>query len=933
MEVGRHTKLFMLNKRLCATAFILLVLISAFSFYTNINAAAVRGISGDFWADTILGKRDFTEMGLNKIVDYEVFNPGGVTIDNSVEDGRMYVWDSGNNRILGLNLGDLDGSPYHADIVIGQPSGTDWGACNQDGSFQNDPNSSIPNASTLCGIPDYTHTTGEHKTFSNMFVDSSGNLYVPDIFNNRVLKYNSPFTTDTIADEVWGQPNFSGQRCNLTTQRFEWPLPAPTAASICFSYWDGAGGGGAVIDSEGNLWIADSLNNRVLRFPSVEGTISKTANLVLGQSNFTTGPEAGGSAINKLSAPQSVRFDDSGKLYVADSGNNRVIVFTPPFTTGMNGSVFLSSSSFEEAVQGLEFSIDKTRLYTLSNPGPVVDEWDLAGNYIQEVGGGYNWGGGSIGVDLNDNVYLSDYIYGQHVYQFVRQINDSYEIGITFFHDEEGIGLRMFNEVAADRSIAPAGIKTIDDRVYVADGRLLFWDNKDELTNGQAPDGYLNSTSFTDLPNQNYRCDSQIQVDEQGRLWAAANNFYEGGRVDVFFPPINSEDTPDLTINGTIPLVGGGSITIGMDGENSVGFNGIEVSDDAQYLWITETNRHRVIRIKDPLTNPVVDVILGQVNSTGKTCNRGLSGYDWDANPTYLCLPSYLSFDNFGNLYVSDHFFEWDGNYRLLMFTANTFPDDLTSVLYAPAAKKAFPAASFEVTFDEENTMVLGTNPYTGNRYLRYYNNPQNFNPSNPFDIAFNTYVGTLNDFYGWPIGLEFDEEGNLYVGDGNRGKILIYDRPFNISNTPPVLTQVTPVPTPTIDSTPNCTFNSTKAGTISYGGSYSSTTTIAITGNNTITFNHLADGTYSNCTITVSDNLDNSSNVLNVSAFTITARAHFLRTKGDFNTNGKIDLSDLSILATYWLQVNAIADANLDGVTNISDLSILATYWLQNFS
>jgi len=161
----------------------------------------------------------------------------------------------------------------------------------------------------------------------------------------------------------------------------------------------------------------------------------------------------------------------------------------------------------------------------------------------------------------------------------------------------------------------------------------------------------------------------------------------------------------------------------------------------------------------------------------------------------------------------------------------------------------------------------------------------------------------------------------------------LIYDRPFNISNTPPVLTQVTPVPTPTIDSTPNYTFNSTKAGTISYGGSYSSTTTIAITGNNTITFNHLADGTYSNCTITVSDNLDNSSNVLNVSAFTITARAHFLRTKGDFNTNGKIDLSDLSILATYWLQVNAIADANLDGVTNISDLSILATYWLQNFS
>jgi len=69
------------------------------------------------------------------------------------------------------------------------------------------------------------------------------------------------------------------------------------------------------------------------------------------------------------------------------------------------------------------------------------------------------------------------------------------------------------------------------------------------------------------------------------------------------------------------------------------------------------------------------------------------------------------------------------------------------------------------------------------------------------------------------------------------------------------VIEEVTAVTTPTIDTTPNYTFSSTKAGTITYGGSCSSSTTIAIAGNNTITLNTLSDGTYSNCTITVTDN------------------------------------------------------------------------------
>ena len=77
-----------------------------------------------------------------------------------------------------------------------------------------------------------------------------------------------------------------------------------------------------------------------------------------------------------------------------------------------------------------------------------------------------------------------------------------------------------------------------------------------------------------------------------------------------------------------------------------------------------------------------------------------------------------------------------------------------------------------------------------------------------------------------------------------------------NISTTTAlIIEEVTAVTTPNIDTTPNYTFSSSKAGTITYGGSCSSSTTIAIAGTNTITFNALTDGTYDDCTITVTEN------------------------------------------------------------------------------
>ena len=86
-------------------------------------------------------------------------------------------------------------------------------------------------------------------------------------------------------------------------------------------------------------------------------------------------------------------------------------------------------------------------------------------------------------------------------------------------------------------------------------------------------------------------------------------------------------------------------------------------------------------------------------------------------------------------------------------------------------------------------------------------------------------------------------------------------------------MVEVTAVTTPTNDTTPDYTFSSSVAGTITYGGSCSSSTTSATIDNNTVTFNALVDGTYDNCTITVTDNSSNSV-TLNINSFVIDTTA-----------------------------------------------------------
>ena len=115
-------------------------------------------------------------------------------------------------------------------------------------------------------------------------------------------------------------------------------------------------------------------------------------------------------------------------------------------------------------------------------------------------------------------------------------------------------------------------------------------------------------------------------------------------------------------------------------------------------------------------------------------------------------------------------------------------------------------------------------------------------------------------------VGTLTDLAGNILAGFSETSEDIRVGEP---DTTPPTLTLPSDIGTTNI-STPDFSFTSDEAGTITYIGNCISPTTGAIVGENTITFNSLAEGNHNNCSITVTDSADNVSESLDVPDFTI---------------------------------------------------------------
>ncbi len=228
----------------------------------------------------VLGPADLVTRPTAAVTASRFNGPNGVALDRAT--GKLFVADRANHRVLRWASADAMNNGSAAEAVLGQPD-------------------FVTGTSGLSAVK-MNNPIGVH-------VDAAGRLWVGDYGNNRVLRFDdaSAKATGSAADAVLGQPDFVTNTSATTAVKMSGPV-------------------GLCIDAAGRLWVSNFGNHRVLRFDDAANKANgAAADAVLGQPDFTTGT-SGLSAV-KMNNPNSVCIDASGRLYVSDYTNRRVLRF------------------------------------------------------------------------------------------------------------------------------------------------------------------------------------------------------------------------------------------------------------------------------------------------------------------------------------------------------------------------------------------------------------------------------------------------------------------------------------------------------------------------------------------------------------------------------------------------------------------------------
>ncbi len=318
----------------------IVLFVSVLATLAALNSQQVGAAWFDRAADRVVGQSDFTTK-LSGATANKLSTPKGLAVDRST--GRLFVADWLNGRVQSWPQAASFGNGASADKSITSDghgvlpldpvaTATDASANLYVADLSNNRVLVFPppysSSTAVIGQPNYSSymdnqgspSPTEHTLSGplSVAVDGSNHLYVADRNNHRVLRYTLPITMNNqAADRVLGQADYGSNdpnRGNGTTTTTNDGLFNPQ---------------GVAVDSAGNVYVADTDNNRVVRY-DVPLSNGKPASLVLGQANFTDNSEnQGGSwpTAQTLHTPNGLAVDRYSRLYVADKGNTRVLGF------------------------------------------------------------------------------------------------------------------------------------------------------------------------------------------------------------------------------------------------------------------------------------------------------------------------------------------------------------------------------------------------------------------------------------------------------------------------------------------------------------------------------------------------------------------------------------------------------------------------------
>ncbi len=437
------------------------------------------------------------------------------------------------------------------------------------------------------GIGDGGPATSASLSFPNgVAVDTAGDLFIADTFDERIREVNA--TTQVITTVAGnGDADFSGDGGLATAAALQEP-------------------DGVAVDSLGNIFIADTFNNRIREVNHTTGVITTVAGSGTTGSIGSFGGDGGPATSALLSLPFSLAVDSGGNLFIADTSNDRIRE-----VTASNGVINTVAGNGTPGFGGDGAPAIHAALYT---PGGVAIDAagdifiaDTNNNRIREV----NHATGVITTVAGD---------GTNGFSGDGGLATAAELG-----DPAGIAV----DAAGDLFIADSDNDRIRE-VNHATGIITTIAGGGAPTNGVGDGGPATAASLL--------TPTGLAVDAAGDLLFIADKF------DDRIREVNLATGVITTVagNGTGGFSGDGGPATAAE---LLDPSGVALDSAGNNLYIADTDNERVRK---------VDLTTGVISTVAGNGNFDFGGDGGPATSGELASPSGVAVDSAGNLYIAD---------------------------------------------------------------------------------------------------------------------------------------------------------------------------------------------------------------------------------------------------------------------------------------